>query len=296
MIKIAKVREILEYILVFLAVFSSGAVVFQNQNQLFMILILLFVVVYAGLRIRSERTKKWVSTIKREYVLFCFLYVLCMMVHYGCMDASLVSESGNLCRFVTAYLLCSLIPYENFSIKYRNVVLVLAISSVILYLIPFVLPTFPEQFPIVKDYAGSSFHNAYLFCYPTYIGQFYRNQSIFWECGAYQAFLNVALFMELYGEEKPRWLYVIGYGIALLTTQSTTAYIIFMMLLVGRFLSQKMNSKMLLFGLVGGAALVWLVFYKYGHVIFDKFASNSTSYVSFVRRFTDCIVDVKLIF
>jgi hypothetical protein len=68
----------------------------------------------------------------------------------------------------------------------------------------------------------------YLFRFPTHID---RNNSIFYEPGAYQAFLNSAIFLIAFTEtgfdNRTKWIFIGILTAALVTTFSTTGFVIF---------------------------------------------------------------------
>ena len=72
-----------------------------------------------------------------------------------------------------------------------------------------------------------------------------RNQGIFWEPGAYQTFINLALAISAFSHEfeKRRMRYFLVFGLTILTTFSTTGYIVYAAILLTYCLNEIVNSK-----------------------------------------------------
>jgi len=70
----------------------------------------------------------------------------------------------------------------------------------------------------------------YTFRPQTFIESSLRNSGMFWEPGAFQAFINLCLFMNFYRMSfllKQKYISLLIIVLALITTQSTTGYLIF---------------------------------------------------------------------
>lgn len=281
-----------EYLAIIICIFCSGSVMFQNNNKILLVTSILLLG-FMCLMFKKKMGKKEL----KYFLFFSLLYTFTAVFHMFTYHISFIGEMGKVLQFVLAIIVCTIVCSKNFFKKYNVILYVLAGTSIVLYLIPFVFPEFPKLFPVIHDYAGASFHNAGLFCYPTYIGRFYRNQSIFWESGAFQAFLNLAIFIELYIFKKPSKKHLLIYFIALMLTKSTTGYIIFILLFLGILPRlKKSNSKFIKLAIACSPLLLVIFGSLFYSVIIQKFSPNSMSYASFVRRFNDTLIDIKILF
>ena len=117
-----------------------------------------------------------------------------------------------------------------------------------------------------------------------------RNHSIFWEPGAYQFFLNTALFINVYYQKKLFTKKNIILVISVLTTFSTSGYFILLLILFDYFvIKRKRNIFKLAFHLL--LMLSFLIPIIMSHTIIFKFNIKNPS---FYRRIQDTITDFEL--
>ena len=72
-----------------------------------------------------------------------------------------------------------------------------------------------------------------------------RNSGMFWEPGAYQGYLNLALLFLLKSDKKGRdkWMKVVVFSLALFTTTSTTGYLVYAVIIIMYVLRSKKLSQ-----------------------------------------------------
>lgn len=293
-----KISNLIDYIIIIMCIVCSGAIIYQNNNRIILIIstlsiILLYFIKYKNINLILKK-----NNINKIIISFLILYLFSSFIHFFINESSFFGELGKIIQLIMTIFICYIIKPENFLKKYNSILYCLAFLSIIFYLIPFVFPDFPKLFPVISDYAGSKFHNAFVYCYPTYIGKFYRNQSIFWESGAFQAFLNISIFLELFIiKNKKSKKHLLIFIIALLLTKSTTGFIIFIILILSKLIEfrtfDKKIKKALILSFPIAIAIVAVFIFP---VIFDKFSQSSLSYVSFVRRMNDMFIDIKILF
>ena len=112
------------------------------------------------------------------------------------------------------------LEYEKFKGLYVNLMIAIAIGSLFFWGLSYIAPEFIHLFPQLTNVAGSTNY----FCFLSSVNfQNMRNYGIFWEPGAFQAFLSFALLFEIFSIKKPR-IWVIGvFAIAMVTTYSSIA-------------------------------------------------------------------------
>ena len=289
-----KINNLIEYIIIIMCIVCSGAVFFQNNNRIILIITTLGILLFYFIKYKNINQMLQKNKIIKYFII---LYLFSSLIHFFVNESSFFGELGKIIQLLMAVLICNIIKPEKFLKKYNTILYGLAFLSIIFYLIPFIFPDFPKLFPIITDYAGSKFHNAFVFCYPTYIGRFYRNQSIFWESGAFQAFLNISIFLELFIiKDKKSKKHLFIFIIALLLTKSTTGFIIFIILILAKLIEFKTFNEKIKKALILSLPIVIIMFAIFIlPVIFNKFSQDSLGYISFVRRTNDMFIDIKIL-
>mgnify|MGYP004604192679 CR=1 FL=1 len=121
---------------------------------------------------------------------------------------------------------------------------------------------------------------------------FQRNSGMFWEPGAFQGFILLAILMIIFNVDKKndnnRKVELVIFGVTLLTTQSTTGYILLIALFIccwdriaGVFGAKNPRLKIILTALLGIG--VFYIIFSSGNIS-SKFSSNN---VSSTTRFSD---------
>jgi len=228
--------------LVYLLLFVSGVERFKVAEQ--RNLVLAFFVALAAWYLYTDRK------INDRFLLYLTVYVglLFSLSLYTGGSLSLESVIATTMKFVIAYLILKTVGIK-FTETYIKVVVFLAAISVSGYLIDIFnlfeglitkLPRIGGQGFEMRGYEGILYIFKHRF-HPD------RNNSIFYEPGAYQGFLNAALFLIVFTktsiEIKIKWIYITILVIALITAKSTTGFVIFSVLF-GLFLYR---SKMATF-------------------------------------------------
>lgn len=112
--------------------------------------------------------------------------------------------------------------------KYEKVMYFLAISSIVIWIIAELVPDIIRAFPLVSPnsariynlFIGGVFDQFFL------SGRLIRSNSIFWEAGVFQIYLNIALAYNLIVKQKIDVKKSIIYVIAILLTFSTASVVI----------------------------------------------------------------------
>lgn len=137
--------------------------------------------------------------------------------------------------YIVIALIVSQIIRVDFNVIYVKLFYFLSVFSLVMLGIYLVFPAIVHMLPTISNEYGLTAYTA-LFSTITNFGNmaFPRNQGVFWEPGAYQTFVNIAVAIVLFSTtfEKKRTKYLIVYGITILTTFSTTGYIVFCGLLL----------------------------------------------------------------
>lgn len=203
----------------------------------------------------------------------CFL----LLIHfYTGGSLELGSVIGTTLKLITAYLVIKTLG-DRFVDTYVKVVVFLAVISLFGYLSDrlSLLDGLISVLPKVQVAPGTGYGYEGIFYLFRFREHLDRNNSIFFEPGAYQIFLNAALFMLFFattGFSRTRqWLYVLILFVTLVTTFSTTGYLIAFAMLGLILAKSKVLSSAGKAMLVGGVLLAAVVLSAQFHqTIFEK--------------------------
>jgi len=127
--------------------------------------------------------------------------------------------------FFVAIVYCSLVTLDEFKFAFSNIMVFTAGFAICAYLLYIFLPNLVMGMPTITNTSGRFAYNL-LFAVIT-PRSFYRSEGFFWEPGAFQTFINIAIPMAFFSknsQNKKRNLVVLY--IALVLTFSTTAWIV----------------------------------------------------------------------
>lgn len=242
---------------------------------------------------------------KRNTIIFIFIFIVYLF------NTALVSHINPLVIWqvllvITAcYIICETIDQSTFWRKYINIVLILAVTSLIFWTLArfgivisanIVEPGngifyLMNPFYIYRDYSG-------------YIdnGLNARNFGIFWEGGAFQAFLNLALLFlikekKIY-QKKLCYFYIKAFIliITIVTTFSTAGYLL-MIFNVYFYMIESTNAKLTkkkFYMII--AFIIMGLFIINSSAVTDKFSSTSDKYISYLIRINDNLNGIKAAF
>lgn len=161
---------------------------------------------------------------------------------------NLISTSGNMTAnglnqvlgialtFVCAGIAGSYITIDRFAKYYINILYIICLISIPCFLIAIFSPELARSFcqPGYNWQVPVGYSFFYTWGWNGTI--FQRNSGVFWEPGAFQGFIILAMLMLLYESDKTivqnRKLKFLVFAVTLLTTQSSTGYILFVVILL----------------------------------------------------------------
>lgn len=279
----------LKSIVVLILVLGSGAVVFHSANS-HLTFVILVAVIFLWIAVRP---KPIIFNIK-YLVLFVTLGIAVFLTMMLNGDASNYLSYLNFTgRILIPFIVPLLISFQDFVKIYLKIIIFLAISSLVIFLLLLIDPNWYRAFPKTAGLTGLEYFNLFLYVVADH-GEVSRNNSIFWEPGAFQAFLTLGLLFEVYLYKLRRSKNIVILSLATVTTVSTTGYIILLLLLTTIFIvlrPTKIKKSHLI--LVLPFVLICIAFMAplFFQSIFAKFDENNQS--SFLRL-TSTIVDLTL--
>ena len=306
--------KFITYVFVFCVVFfSSDTTLFgTNINTQFvsigyiaeaiLILLLFFLIVV---------NNNYLIVINKKLVILLLVFVGCIIV------SSLFNHDYRggyvILVFVSllGFIVSNIIPIRVFARAFADVFKVIAVFSIIGKIITDIFPDIRKMGFVVLRSTGQKFNHFVLYARSIEEIGGNRNYSIFREPGDFQIFLIISIIISIVLFEKKRKnKEIIGIAlliVATLMTKSTTAYIA--LVLVFLFLIVKSNFKISKTG--GGFVclailiiLITCVFVRYAYmdvlldslkqILFEKFDSTSSSYISSVSRRASFFVNLKI--
>lgn len=210
-----------------------------------------------------------------------------------------LSSWGSLFVIIGACIVASFISRDSFIRKYVNVVFIIAALSTFFWLLSRAGIVIGDRTIIPGN--GESYRMNLFYIYRdsiTELGLNRRNFGIFWEGGAYQAFLNLGILFlarfksTVYAFDKLYWAKIITLVATVLTTFSTCGYfllIIDFLVLVLANIQKKTGKRRTIILLV----VIFAIFIINSPAVVNKFDPSSDSYISFLIRTNDYLNGFK---
>ncbi|QUA54042.1 O-antigen ligase family protein [Aristaeella lactis] len=214
----------------FLMFFSNDTYLFgSNKNTLFVSLPRYILLLFCLFEFVYFLRQKSIQKHKKQLVMYCIMLVTFIVI--SLINKELINRTINKMLFMSGGLfVCILLSFKDYSKAFRNSILLISISSTVLWILSYLIPDLVLQLPRMENTAGVKFATI-IFAgldISTIYSPMIRTFGIFWEPGVFQMFINLAILFELFVENRPRRVYLIVYCIALLSTFSTTGYIAFL--------------------------------------------------------------------
>ncbi len=170
-----------------------------------------------------------VSTLVTAFFLVAFMWVTTLVRNENIRNGFLYTFA-----FATAFICRSAIDFKDFKHCYIKIMKFLCCVSLVGFVVYLLVPRL-NGFMTTTNMAGNSFSNLIIYVNSAKVT---RNMGMFWEPGAFQTFISIALLFELLGE-KPNTRNIIIFSSCIITTFSTTGY----MSLALAFLIAMLNGK-----------------------------------------------------
>lgn len=221
-------KDLFNYALITFVIYATGSVycVFFSYSTWITTLFVVSAVMFflgrgADRRFRSDALKKML------FLATCMVLVIALN---GVSQYS--SYVAIALQVLAAYFVAYRIEYDDFKKKYINIISFFAAVSLVGHVISLAYPTFALYFPKTEGEYSSNYYNAFIHVFQaargyTNLVMSKRNAGIFWEPGAYQAFLNMGLlFLLSMKDVKNKGRKALVLILAIVTTGSTTGYFV----------------------------------------------------------------------
>ena len=293
-------RSIIEHLLVLMSILASNSLYYLSYSNPF--LLLYFSICMGALLLLKK------FNLSKYYFLYALISICFLLVHpllLGNLDIPSI-YFGYCIRIACFLIVISILGHHNFSLTYLRIMLFICSFNLILYISNVYLfqysQSLPSLLPDLRTWDDFTFKNYIFYFAPigmdgnsVQYSSFIRNTGLFWEGGAYQYFLNLALILSLYIKKNPifsfpNWIFVIS----ILSTFSTTGYLI-MAIVLASIVMGKSSKRMFFVKTVIMIPLILSVLFS--PVIFNKlFDTDSREYQgSTQRRILDTVIDSTII-
>lgn len=295
-------NKLYQYLVIISLILGSGAMIgTMNLGKVYVLEIILLII---GLFFKAEKIRITYNQLFR--LLFFLCYFAFNFIFISDINGHFESEFKFWFMFVVIWGLSLLIDQESFIKKYIYIMIFLSITGVLFY---FLAQIGIHFFDYYKEFNGHIYHMSPLYVYgfkSADIGFLTnsttrRNFGIFWEPGGYQGYLSLAILLLLLNQNKFRkfkLIFIILF-ISLLSTQSTTGYLIAIILIFVFLIQSKSNQNQRREYRILKKIIFLVIFVVIGIIILrsetviDKLTDPSGG--SIVERTNDNIVSLSLV-
>ena len=288
--KKANSQKIKLYFLIIWIILNSGAWVIQRNNSILIFNSMCVFFAWAKIFILDRYPIKYdISNIVLIILITSIAFSLLVNNDLG----AIITYIHLVMMLLLGYMVSIFIDFNEFKRIYINVILIVAIISLLLFTLHNEISFIAYKFPLIEG-ASASYRNMYIYLYPLFSP--HRNTGIFWEPGAYQVFLNLALIFVLFSPEiKNKVIVSIILITTILTTSSTAGYLILLLIFIAYVFNKKSGPKSLALSFSFLIGTMLLITNKYVLNIFDKLRFLDTENKSSLLRWYSSLSDLYII-
>lgn len=233
-----------EYLVIFLFFLADSMLVKQNSSLLINQSANIIITSITAVLLFSRLMKNARFSMKQIFFgLFVPLFILMStFINYLRFDIISAGAFIKIILIIFGLLITERIEFKEFSNSFIIAVSALAFFSMIAYVLSLLfwsnLGSLISKFPIISRQGYMTFYSLFVTNIPTYVSDRWRNWSIFAEPGEFQIYLNIALILLLFFQNdiKKRNIIFIILSLAIITTLSTTAYILYAWIVLGHYI------------------------------------------------------------
>ena len=211
--------------------------------------------------------------IKEKTLLGIFIIILSGLITVIIKNENTVTFGMVMFSYVVSLLYVVRTDFKSFCNQYSEIMHWLCVISLVGFI---AYNIFPVLYNINQVTTYTTYSNLFLYVDTQ---KYNRNIGMFWEPGAFQTFINIALLIELSKEEAEyNYKRVVVYIITIITTYSTTGYITMMLILLTLFFKRSKSNSMKKFVLFLTVALLLALYFGQDY-LFGKVLNNGQSTV-----------------
>lgn len=236
--------------------------------------------------------------------IYSYIVIVVFSFVIACLNQETITRTGlKLLWMSVAILLCMLLTFDEYVDCFNKTMYFVSLSSIVFTLVAYVAPDLIRMLPFVVNSVGTRIYTCgFAGLLEGFVGQpLVRTQGIFWEPGAFQLYLNLAIAFEILYKKAANRKSVIVYSLALLLTFSTTGYVVYAwIIIVYLFVKKKTSKQDIIKGFLIAIVLLTIVimllhFTEVGNIVFGKIIDkNNANYGSTTTRLAGILVSAKI--
>lgn len=258
---------VIESVVLFMILFLANSFVVCNDIVSSFITIALWAISFAVIVIGPPKK------IKENTLLGIFIIILSGFITVIIKNENIVTFGMVMFSYLVSLLYVARTDFKSFCNQYSEIMHWLCVISLVGFI---AYNIFPVLYNINQVTTYTTYSNLFLYVDTQ---KYNRNIGMFWEPGAFQTFINIALLIELSKEEaKCNYKRIVVYIITIITTYSTTGYITMMLILLTLFFKRSKSNSMKKFVLFLTVALLLALYFGQDY-LFGKVLNNGQSTV-----------------
>lgn len=277
-----------------LLIISSGELMYENFYRVTSIVFLFLVIVIVIIENKYNQLPISASL----YLLYLFIALIINIIINK--EPYMNNYIGVFVKLLTVFLCGIVVGLKEFKEAYTKIMYVLCFVSLVFYIIGIIYPAMVFLLPEIRIVSSTVYYKYAIVHSFRYVhgfvnlNNFSKNSSIFWEPGAYQFFLNIALYFEM-NKSKKSVIRVMIYMAGIISTFSTTGILTLFIILASKVKLRRYINIKTLFGSVVIIVVIIICTYKNIDIYFNKFQQGSNSYISYESRMTNTSQDFNII-
>lgn len=231
-----KINEFYDYIMIFVVIYFSSSFVGISMNGTISISIIVITsLIYLLINYRKIKFSM------HKVIIFTLILFLSLLTHLINSDNT-YNYSIFWIALSCAFLISLAIDIDRFINVFINIIFFIAVFSLITYSLIFISPSLFSFIPVYTNSSGIEAYNS-IFSVVRISTYFNSNYGLFWEPGAYQTFLNLALYFLLFYKTNKKGFKIFIIILSILTTVSTSGYIALVLQVLIYFFVKKKNKE-----------------------------------------------------
>lgn len=292
--------SIKEFLIVLGVILLSKSLYYESYgNNVLLIVFFILLFFIAKVRVRflsfTVRVRARDIGVDNKLILYSLFFMGLVLINP---ESKLSTILVLMARLAIAYIVVSRLNFYIFSTIFIKIVLILSFFSLFsLAVFHFNIPSFLPDFVAIDHRQLRNFlffaadnHNLEYRIW----GGVYRITGLWWEPGAFQLFVNLAVIFAIINQSLTKKQYIL-FAVTIMLIKSTTGMIVFILLsliIVNKLLNIHVNAKYLRYFFV---AIVIMAMSWYAYPLMDKFHPESQYFASFLSRYNDVVVSYHLL-
>lgn len=235
-----------------------------------------------------------------KQLLWFFIFVIAIFINYlFTSNSDITGYISLLIKIISVFLIFTAINIKWFIRYYIYIIATICFISIFFYGFGLVNPNFIRTYVEITTVWGHDLRITPFYIYSVWFTN--RNNGVYWEPGAFQTFINIAVLLlnQVKLDIKRKKTLNVLFFITIVSTFSTTGYIVYGIIMFlninkGIFKLTKRNLPKIFLTFLFLASFIFIEETKIG-AISNKFDESSNTFMSYERRTYDLQVGLDLI-